>query len=137
MVDVQPDTQIVEWIVPCVTFGFSAPGVQAGSGSGAYEVEQTASACAAGVVGPASRAVAATVPDRATSRVKRRDIAYDMGVALPACWRWCSPGKLLTGGEGHNSLISGFDYRPPTDNLPADWRSSGRRAASPGRPGLR
>jgi hypothetical protein len=33
IVEVQPDTQIVELIVACVTAGFSAPGVQAGSGS--------------------------------------------------------------------------------------------------------
>jgi hypothetical protein len=33
IVAVQPDTQIVEWIVAWVTAGFSAPGVSAGSGS--------------------------------------------------------------------------------------------------------
>ena len=33
MVAVQPDTQIVEWIVDWLTAGLSAPGVSAGSGS--------------------------------------------------------------------------------------------------------
>ena len=34
IVAVQPDTQIVEPIVDCVTSGFFAPGVRPGSGSG-------------------------------------------------------------------------------------------------------
>ena len=33
MVAVQPETQIVEWIVAWVTAGLRAPGVKAGSGS--------------------------------------------------------------------------------------------------------
>ncbi len=31
-VSVHPSTQIVRWIVACLTAGFKAPGVQAGSG---------------------------------------------------------------------------------------------------------
>ncbi|HWG25606.1 hypothetical protein [Actinospica sp.] len=34
MVLVQPDTQMVESMVSCVTSGLSTPGVQDGSGSG-------------------------------------------------------------------------------------------------------
>ena len=67
MVAVQPETQMVEPIVDCVTSGFSAPGVQAGSGSGKSACEQVAS-----VVAGLASATPARPPDKTATRVKEQ-----------------------------------------------------------------
>src|SRR5437763_14021644 len=58
IVAVQPDTQIVELMVDCVTSGLVAPGVHDGSGSGRYAWEQSGSELACAVPGTPNAAAA-------------------------------------------------------------------------------